>query len=101
MDFIVEENRIFSKDGSGKTTAEVLFPHRSPGAVTITRTFVDDSLRGQGIAGKLMELTCEKLRRDGKKAYPVCSYAVKWFGAHPECGDVLVDGPDSEGGADE
>ena len=57
--------------------------------VEITHTFVDDSLRGQGIAGNLMKAVAEELRAEKKKAVPVCSYAQAWFRRHPEYADVV------------
>ena len=53
MEFRQEPGRIWAEDQDGKLLAEILFPSRE-GKASITRTFVDDSLRGQGIAGKLM-----------------------------------------------
>ena len=66
------------------------FPEGEDGTVAITRTFVDEALRGQGMAGQLMQRAAEHLRAGGKKAVPVCSYAVAWFEKHPEYADVLA-----------
>ena len=90
MDFIYQPNRIYAADETGKVVAEVTFPSRSENVVEITHTFVDDSLRGQGIAGQLMAAVVEKLRNEQKKAFLSCSYAVKWFESHPEAADVEI-----------
>ncbi len=90
MDFIEESNRIYSADGTGKMIALVTFPDRSIHVAEINHTFVDDSLRGQGVAGQLMQAVVEKLRKEHKKAYPSCSYAIKWFSTHPEAADVYT-----------
>lgn len=50
----------------------------------VNHTFVDASLRGQGIAGKLMNELADELDKRGLKAVPTCSYAVGWFEKHPE-----------------
>ena len=42
------------------------------------------------MAGQLMQRAAEHLRAGGKKAVPVCSYAVAWFEKHPEYADVLA-----------
>ena len=84
MDFIVEQNRIYKVDDEGKLLAEVLFPNDEDGWVTVTRTYVDNSLRGQNIAGKLMEALVTELQSQGKKAKATCPYAIKWFAQHPE-----------------
>lgn len=93
MDWIEQDYRIFAVDETGKTVAAVSFPARSDRIVEINHTFVDDSLRGQGIAGQLMNAAVEKLRRENKKAFPTCSYAIKWFQSHPEANDVYTGNP--------
>ena len=47
------------------------------------------ALRGQGVAGQLMEAAVDQIRSEGLKARPICSYAAKWFEKHPEQGDLL------------
>lgn len=48
MDFITERNMIYACDDS-KTLAEVTFPNIDDTTVDINHTFVDPSLRGQGV----------------------------------------------------
>lgn len=90
MKFKIETGRIWLPDAQGRTLAEVLFPAAGEGTVNITHTYVDDSLRGQGVAGELMESVAAELRRQGKKAKISCSYAFGWFSKHPEFGDILA-----------
>jgi len=73
----------------GVTIAEVTFPDVKDHVVNINHTYVDDSLRGQGVAGKLMIEVAEQLRREGKKAILTCSYAVSWFSKNKEYDDIL------------
>lgn len=89
MEFQHEKERIFAQDENGKLIAEVTFP-TVDGVATIDHTFVDDSLRGQGVAGQLLQAATEQLRADGVQVRPTCSYAVKWFDGHPESGDLLL-----------
>ena len=89
MKFSQQPGRIFARDENGKLLAEVTFPERE-GVAVINHTFVDDSLRGQGIAGQLLQAVADTLRREGRKARPTCSYAVHWFATHPEEQDPLV-----------
>ena len=88
MDFIKEPGRIYAQDESGKLVAEIDFPSRN-GLAAITHTFVDDSLRGQGVAGKLMVAVGDYLRAREKKAKLTCSYAVKWFPEQKEYEDII------------
>ena len=89
MQFTKEPNRIYANNEYGKLVAEVTFPSQKPGVVNINHTFVDDSLRGQGIAALLMEECYDMLKDDGRKAVPTCSYAVKWYREHPDKNDIV------------
>ena len=88
MEFRKELGRIFSTDETGKLLAEVTFPEQE-GVAVINHTFVDSSLRGQGVAGQLLRAVVDTLRQEGCKAKPTCSYAVHWFDTHPEEQDLL------------
>ena len=90
MDFIIAQNRIYKQDEHGKLLAELLFPDVNEGIVAITHTFVDGSLRGQGIADQLLMALVAELQMQGKQAKAVCSYAVKWFEKHPEHSHLTV-----------
>ena len=89
MEFIYEKWRIHAEDETGRTVAEITFPI-ADGVATIDHTFVDDSLRGQGVAGKLVTAAANAIRACGLKIRPTCSYAVKWFADRPEQQDLLV-----------
>ena len=88
MEFRKEPGRIFATDKTGKLLAEVTFPEQE-GVAVINHTFVDGSLRGQGVAGQLLRAVADTLRQDGRKAKPTCSYAIHWFETHPEEKDLL------------
>lgn len=83
MEFITEKDRIYATDHFNKIIAEVTFPLKD-GVATIDHTFVDPSLRGQGVAGELVKLAAEKILADGNKIAATCEYADKWFKRHPE-----------------
>jgi len=79
-----EPNRIALLDKTGKTMAEITFPAIDANTVEIDHSFVDPSLRGQGIAGKLVQAAVEQISNEGKKAIPTCSYVKTQFDAKPE-----------------
>jgi predicted GNAT family acetyltransferase len=83
MEFKHEKGRIYAEDENGKVIAEVTFP-ASDGTSVIDHTFVDDSLRGQGIAGKLVKAAVEQIKNDGNNVSATCPYASKWLDKHPE-----------------
>ena len=79
MDFIKEENRIYAENDEGKVIAEIIFPETVEGICTIERTFVDESLRGQSIASKLVSEAVEQIKGQGKAVKAVCTYAQAWM----------------------
>ncbi|MGN1415842.1 MAG: GNAT family N-acetyltransferase [Oscillospiraceae bacterium] len=75
MNCITESNRIYCADEKGKVIAEITFPEVTKGVFEIDHTFVDDSLRGQGIAAKLVDLAVSEIENRGGKVTASCSYA--------------------------
>lgn len=55
----------------------------------IDHTYVNDALRGNGYASKLVEKIIENAREANVKIVPLCPYAKKEFAKHPEYSDVL------------
>ena len=84
LNFEFENNSYFAKNEDGKVVAEVTFPQKSENVIDLNHTFVDDSLRGQGVAGKLVSMVCEYALENGLKIKPTCSYAAKWLDSHEE-----------------
>lgn len=89
MEFQHEPGRIFALSPEGALLCEVTFPAEN-GVADIKHTFVDESLRGQGIAGKLLAAAVAQIRKDGLRVRPTCSYARTWFEKHPEEKDLLA-----------
>ncbi len=81
MNYIPETNRICATDENGKVIAEITFPVRD-GIATIEHTYVDDSLRGQGIAGQLVQMAVEKIHANGNQIAATCPYAAAWLQRH-------------------
>lgn len=82
MKFIVEKNRVYYEE-NGEILAEITFIGEED-VLTINHTFVDDRLRGQGIASKLVQEAVTEIKRQNKKVQASCSYAIKWLEKHPE-----------------
>lgn len=91
MKFIREHNKVYAKDEKGELLAEVVFPNVTNGMVSIDRTFVSPVLRGGGVAGQLLDIAYDEIKRQGKKARAKCSYAVSWFQKNEDKRDILVD----------
>ncbi len=88
MPFVTESNRIFYEQ-NGTVLGEITFPEFGENIVNIDHTYVDEMLRGQGVAGTLMQYAADEIRRTGRKAIPTCSYAKKWFSQHEDYADIL------------
>ena len=79
MEFQIKDGRIFNVNEQNELMAEATYVYLSDGVVDIDHTYVSPVLRGQGIAGKLMETLATELRAKGLKATASCSYAEVWF----------------------
>lgn len=91
MDFIYEPERIIIKNEENKIVGEIDFPLQADDNYVITHTFVDDSLRGQGMAGKLVQAAADYIEKQGKKTVATCSYAQVWAKRHEkEYGHVFT-----------
>ena len=62
MDFIKEENKIYLKGSNGKIIAEIEYEEDDDGIYNIYHTFVDESLRGQGVASKLVQEAVNEIK---------------------------------------
>ena len=75
--YITEENRIYLQDENWNSLAEIDFEKINEKTYNISRTFVDDSLRGQGIGSELVEKAITYLTWKWYKVWATCSYAKK------------------------
>jgi predicted GNAT family acetyltransferase len=91
MDWKYKEGRIYSTDEKGELLAEATFVRREHGEIEIDHTYVNPSLRGQGVAGKMMKVVADYIREKGLKATATCSYASDWFRKNAESyADILL-----------
>ena len=82
MDFKLKKNRIYLENEDGKLLAEIEFEELENNRFNIYHTFVDSSLRGQGIASKLVEKAVQEIKNRGGKVEATCSYAKAWLEKH-------------------
>lgn len=54
----------------------------------ITHVGVHPSLRGQGVAGKIVEAGIEYARENSLRVVPMCSYAAAYIRRHPELAEL-------------
>ena len=79
MQFCKEENRIYATNIDNETVAEVTFYEIENGVYNIDHTFVDNSLRGQGIGSKLVQKAVDTIKQKGAKIQATCPFASKWL----------------------
>lgn len=84
MNWRFENGRIYSVDNNNELLAETTFVSIGNREVDIDHTYVSPSLRGQGVAGKMLEVVAEHLREKGLKARATCPYANAWLRKHTE-----------------
>jgi len=89
MNYIYETNKIYANNDEGKMIVNATFPFIKENTVVVDHTFVDPSLRGQGIASELMFEVYHYAKKQGYKVVATCPYAVVWFKKHQECNDVI------------
>ncbi len=70
--------------------AHITFKNGGNHVIIVDHTFVDPSLRGQGVAALLMDKVVQMAREENLKVVPVCSYAVVAFKRNVEYQDVLL-----------
>jgi len=79
MEFTKTNNGFVKYDENGRVIAEITYSNTSnPNVVVADHTFVDSSLRGQGVAGKLLDA----LVKDMQEQFKAFSQARNlWHGA--------------------
>jgi len=92
MNFTTEDNRIYATDSDNRVIAELTFTIKD-GVANINHTFVDDSLRGQGMAGQLVKAAVDHFLERNLKISATCPYAFLWLKRHPEYESVPPESP--------
>lgn len=82
MDFKINENGIDGINEEGKVMAQITYELIEEGVYNINHTFVDESLRGQKIAQKLVEMAIEEIKKKNGKIVATCSYARHYLEKH-------------------
>lgn len=85
MNFLSEDHAIVIRNQKGEMVAEITYQDTNdPEIVEANHTYTADELRGQGIAGQLLDELVNEMKQQDKKIYPTCPYIVKKFDNEPE-----------------
>lgn len=90
MNWNFEDERMYSLDNQGVLMAELLYKHKNEAEVVINKIYVNPSLRGQGIAGKMMVAFAQYLREKEIKTTATCSYAKSWLEKNNEAYSDII-----------
>lgn len=77
------ENKFYIGPNEDNVEAEMTFTVEGDTFV-VEHTFVSPTLRGQGVAGKLLDVLLDYAKKNNIKITPVCPYVVSSFENHPE-----------------
>ena len=87
MNFEHQDNatkgEFFLNNDAGQCIAEISYLWRDDQTIIADHTWVDDSLRGQGVARKLLDHLADFAREKSVKIVPTCSYVVVMFKREP------------------
>lgn len=87
MELIHEGQAFRYYNQAGQMDAEITY--QVDGDVLIVdHTYVDPSLRGQGIGKKLVDKLADFARQNRKKLHPTCPYVVELFNKSSEYTDI-------------
>lgn len=90
VDNFKQGNNMFYLEKDGDVIAKITYVPLDEQRINVNHTFVSDELRGQGIAGKLVDRIVAFARDEGKKIVPTCSYVKLRMERNERYHDVLV-----------
>lgn len=82
------ENKFYIGEDIKEPIAEITFVQSGENRMVVDHTYVSDELRGQGVAGKLVEKVVTYARENGKKIIPQCPYVKSKLEKTPAYHDV-------------
>ncbi len=82
-------NKFYIGESEQELIAKITWKNGEDNIIIVDHTIVDPSLRGQGIAGKLLAKVVEMARNENLKIIPVCSYVVAKMTRTNEYDDIL------------
>ncbi|MDR3430165.1 MULTISPECIES: GNAT family N-acetyltransferase [Silvimonas] len=88
MNILEGENRFYLNDAEDNLVAEIVFVPTGDKLSIIDHTWVDESLKGQGVGKQLVARVVEKMRKEGRKIIPLCPFAKHEFDTTPAYQDI-------------
>lgn len=85
------ENKFYIGEDVKEPIAEITFNRSSGNKIVVDHTYVSDELRGQGIAGKLVDQVVSYAREQNKKIIPLCPYVKRKLEDTEEYHDIIAE----------
>ncbi|OTG79618.1 GNAT family N-acetyltransferase [Acinetobacter sp. ANC 4648] len=85
-----QKGEFFLDDAQGQRIAEISYVWRADNHIIADHTWVDDSLRGQGVARQLLDTLVRFARENKLKIIPTCSYVDVMFRREKSFTDVAA-----------
>lgn len=93
MDFkmveLGQDEFAFRNEDNGTVNAEITWTQMAD-VMVVEHTFVNENMRNQGLAKKLVDRAVDYARENEYKIEPVCSYVATVFERYDEYEDVKV-----------
>lgn len=86
-----QKGEFFAINTAGKRTAEISYLWSDVDKIIANHTWVDDSLRGQGVARQLLDVLVAFAREKTLRIIPTCSYVEVMFRRDKSLVDVLAE----------
>ena len=91
MDIKKGHNKYYIGEDENHDIARITWVFENEKTINLNHTFVDPSLRGQGVAEQLLNKAVAFAKEHSYKIKPTCSYAIKKMRASDQYKDILVD----------
>lgn len=78
------KDRFYIGEDPSSVHAQLIFEEKDEHTLIAVSTQVDETLQGQGVAGRLLEALVQYARQNNKKIVPQCSYVAKKFKENPD-----------------
>ena len=74
----------------GGALARIVY-RRENGRIALVHTEVPDELSGQGVGSRLVRGALDRIRAEGLRIIPSCSFVAAYMARHPEEQDLLAE----------
>ena len=85
-----QQGEFFAVNASGQRIAEISYVWSGEHKIIANHTWVDDSLRGQGVARELLDVLVAFAREKNLKIVGTCSYVDVMFRRDKSLADVVA-----------